>query len=582
MDAVEDIKARLSIEDVIGDYLELKRSGRNFKALSPFTDERTPSFMISPEKQIWHDFSSGKGGNMFSFVMDMEGLDFKGALELLARKAGINLDDYRTGKPGLGTQQKERYYEALEAAASYYQRQLTQQESALRYVRQKRGFSKETLLAFRIGYAPAHGSALFDFLRKKGFTAQELQKTGLVVDRYNKTSDMFRERIMVPLMDPQGRVIGFTARLLRDQPNAPKYINTPQTFLYDKGRHVFAFHLAKEAIRQKKYCILVEGNLDVISAHQAGTAQTVATAGTALTEHQIKSVLHFTDDIRICFDQDSAGQAAIERSIGVASKLGVSLSVLPLPAGKDPDDVIQADQSAWEKLIEQPVYAIDWLLERYHRQLDTKTAQGKRAFTDVVLARLAELQDPVERDHYVRLIAEQLAVSEQALKQKLGSMLSPKQSPKKRSTKPAAPLSETAKQEQSKYQNQLLALALFQPALRKTIISIPSEVIIGDDAQKLLQALAQSSKSAEAMQAEGLLSISEEYVKILQLQFEELYGGLELIDLRDEAKRLRWRLIEQYVTLKKRVILKQLETADEATEATLLAEVNQLNALLKH
>ncbi len=584
MDAVEDIKSRLSIEDVVGDYLELKRSGRNFKALSPFTNEKTPSFMISPEKQIWHDFSSNKGGDMFSFVMEMEGLDFKGALELLARKAGLDISTYRSGNNKGAARLKERMYEALDQAANFYQRYLTKHEQALTYVRKKRGFDKETMLEFRIGYSPDNGTELYSYLRGKKFTDEELQKAGLMVVRYNKPSDMFRGRIMVPLMDPQGRVIGFTARLLRDDPNAPKYINTPQTILYDKGRHVFAFHLAKEAIRKEKVCVMVEGNLDVVSAHQAGTKHVVATAGTALTESHLKTVLHFTDDVRICFDQDAAGQDAIERSIAVASKLGVSLSVLPLPEGKDPDDVIRSNKKDWQAVLKQPVYAIDWLLERYEKQLDITTAQGKRGFTDIVLRRLADIHDPVEREHYITVLARRLEVSPDALRMKLASETAVKKQryhKKPKTDVASATADEKKSRERAKLQDHLLALGLMQPALRKTVVAIPEEVMEGEAAQKLYKILQQHTDGATEILTDGSLKGVTDYVKILQLQFEELYSGRDLVELRDEAKRTKALLTKKYVDYKTSEITAQLGDVDEATEKALLEQVNHLNTLLR-
>lgn len=583
MDAVDDIKSRLSVEDVVAEYVELKRSGSNFKGLSPFTNEKTASFMVSPTKQIWHDFSSGKGGDMFSFVMDMEGVDFKGALELLARKAGVDLEAYRSSAGTSNAKLKERVYEALDVAASFYQRQLMQYDEALRYVRQKRGFDKQIMLDFRLGYSPENGAVLNDYLSKKGFKDEEMQKAGLTTVRYNRQSDMFRGRIMVPLMDPYGRVIGFTARLLKNNTDAPKYINTPQTMLYDKGKHVFAFHQAKEAIRTEKVCVLVEGNLDVVSAHQAGTKHVVATAGTALTEPHLKRVLHFTDDIRICFDQDDAGQQAIERSLGVASKLGVSLSVLPLPEGKDPDDVIRQSPEIWQKILTNPVYAIDWLLDRYQKQLDIKTAKGKRQFTDVVLRRLSEIKDPVEQDHYLGVLARRLDVSTDALRSKLESSVSAVKAPKKRRRNVDQP-GEIDKQqaERKKLRDHLLALGLFQPALRSYIVSTPEQVIENKYPQQLFRLLKQyQDGSSDILRDEVLLEIGE-YVKILELQFEELYKALDLVELRDEAHRLKHRLIERYVAQKKKQLMAALDDAeDEATESTLLAQVNDLNALLR-
>ena len=261
MDAVEEVKNRLSIEDVIGEYVTLKRSGRNFKGLSPFTNEKTPSFVVSPEKQIWKDFSSGKGGSMFDFFMEAEGLDFKAALELLARKSGVDLEQFRPTSKGRG-QGKERLYELLELSAKFYQVQFSKNQMTLEYVIKKRQFTKDTALKWRLGYAPNTGSALLKFAKNNGFSDQEMKLAGLSSINYRgQAQDMFRGRLMIPLQDVAGRVIGFTARTLEDNNSAPKYINTPQTVLYDKSRHVYGLHLAKESIRKSNFAVLVEGNL---------------------------------------------------------------------------------------------------------------------------------------------------------------------------------------------------------------------------------------------------------------------------------------------------------------------------------
>src|SRR5574337_991227 len=244
MDAVAEIKSRLNIEDVVSEYIQLKRAGRNFKGLSPWTNEKTASFIVSPEKQIWHDFSSGKGGDIFSFVMEMEGLDFRGALEQLARKAGVELEQYQTANTHR-KEYKSRALEALALATKFYQKQLTVNQAALKYLLRDRGFSKKTILDWQIGYAPRTGNALTNFLTKQGFDTDETRRAGLTVLSGAHPRDMFRGRIMIPLSDSRGSIIGFTARLLADEPESPKYINTPQTVVYDKSRNVFGLHLAK-------------------------------------------------------------------------------------------------------------------------------------------------------------------------------------------------------------------------------------------------------------------------------------------------------------------------------------------------
>jgi DNA primase len=417
-DAVEDIKQKLSIEEVIGEYVELKRAGRNLKALSPFSNEKTPSFMVSPEKQIWHDFSSGMGGNVFSFVMEMEGVDFRGALEILARKAGIDLANYQSANHS-NSKLKTKLSEALSLSTKYYQQALIKSPEALNYLLKKRGFTKQTILDFKIGYSPNNSFGVVNALKKRGFTDEELKKAGLGTQRYVGFSDMFRGRIMIPLGDPQGNVIGFTARQLKDEPNAPKYINTPQTLLYDKSRHVYGLAEAKQAIRSAGYVVMVEGNLDVVSSHQAGIKQVVATAGTALTEYHLKILSRFTEDIRIAFDQDEAGLRATERAIGLSSKVGIKLGVIDVPDGKDPDELVQKSPELWQKIVTEPIYALEWLRNRYKIMFDISTAPGKKSYLDAMFAVLNQLKDPVEKEHYLNLLANDLEVSQEAMLSRL-------------------------------------------------------------------------------------------------------------------------------------------------------------------
>lgn len=578
MDAVDEVKSRLSIEDVVSEYVQLKRAGRNWKGLSPFGNEKTPSFIVSPEKQIWHDFSSGKGGNVFSFIMEMEGLDFKGALELLARKAGVDLEQYR--RPGQrGGPNKERLYQLLEAAAHFYQVQFSKNQVALEYVFKKRGFRKETALEWRLGYAPNTGDALSKFLLGKKFTPDELKSAGVVAQRYRGTVDMFRGRLMIPLQDPQGRVIGFTARQLDDDPEAPKYINTPATVLYDKSRHVYGLHLAKEAIRKNKYVVLAEGNLDVIASHQAGVRQVVATAGTALTEQHLKALSRFTGDIRLCFDADKAGINATERAIPIASKVKVSLSMIDIPSGKDPDELIRQDPKVWEKVIQKPQYALDWLIARYQKVLDISSAQGKREFSDVLLPVVRALDDAVERDHYLVAIAEMIGVSRSALDQKTATIqtVESREVAKKKKKTPNVPWDRTVI-EDIKAQDHLLAIFLLQPKVRDYVDILTSEMFRRPEAQKLLQFL-KTHPDFDGTHLEALQALGD-YVKIIVLQFEELYQGLELTELRYEAARLQARVVEQFVKNQKQIIAANLSDSDDATTQTLLGEAKQLDTLL--
>ena len=576
--AIDDIKDRLAIEDVLGEYVELKRSGRNFKGLSPFTSEKTPSFMVSPEKQIWHDFSSGKGGNMFSFIMEVEGVDFKGALDLLARKAGIDLSQYRSSSYKDSSKLKERLLEAHEQATKFYQVQFSKHQVALNYIFKDRKFTKDVALQFRIGYAPNNGTALFDYLTKQGFSKEELDKAGLVNTRFKNPSDMFRGRIMIPLMDSFGKVIGFTGRILEDDPKAPKYLNTPQTLLYDKSRHVFGLHLAKESIRKQKHAVIVEGNMDVIASHQAHVAQVVATAGTAMTLSHLKTLGRLTDDLRVAFDQDDAGLRATERTIPLASQANVNLSIITIPDGKDPDDLIKKDPKAWEKTITKNDYALDWLIQRKKSQFDVGQAEGKRRFTDSLMETIRELKDPVEQDHYIQVLSDEIGVSVDALRAKFESKAN---STQKRVKKPVQKDEHIVKEqiELLKIQDHLLSLILLQPALRYHIDEFSSDVLVTDDAVKLHTFIKNNKDfKGDPKEAKELKELAD-YVKILGLQYEELYQGIELLELRNEVARLKLRLIAQYVKTKKAAIAKKLVDANEKEAKKLLEEAKQLDQL---
>ncbi|MDB5183261.1 MAG: primase [Candidatus Saccharibacteria bacterium] len=580
MDAVSEVKARLSIEDVVAEYVQLKRAGRNYKGLSPFGNEKTPSFVVSPEKQIWHDFSSGKGGDMFTFIQEVEGLDFKETLELLARKAGVDMEQFK-GQTKSNSKQKDRLYEVLDLSAKFYQAQLRGSKTALEYLLKTRAFTKETVLKFRLGYSPNTGDALINFLKSKNYTQEEASAAGLITQRYNGWGDMFRGRVMVPLSDAQGRVVGFTARILEDNPDAPKYINTPSTLLYDKGRQAYGLHLAKEAIRKQKFGVVVEGNLDVIASHQAGIENVVAAAGTALTEAHLKDLGRYAPDIRFAFDSDKAGIAATERAIPLAQKVGVNVSIITIPGGKDPDELVRKDPKLWQDAIEHHQYAVDWLIERYKGLLDIESGQGKRQFTDVVLQIIRGLSDKVEQDHYLGELAKSIGVSKEAMAAKLTEQA--KEIRPIRLKKPVASVQTETKEtvERRKSEQRLLSLLLMQPKLRVEAQMIRPQMLTSPEAQELLNFLAEHPDFENATKDIQELQSIADYVKITVLQFEELYRNLEYIELHNEVTRLQERLVDMYVKDQKQRVRKAMETASDTDTRKLLEADKRLNDLLK-
>lgn len=470
-DAKEEIKSRLAIEDVVSQYVELKRAGRSLKGHSPWGVDKTPSFMVSPEKGIWHDFSANKGGDIFTFVMEVEGISFKEALEKLANQAGVDLTKYRGGDPAV-SRRKVRAKEALELATKYYQACLIRNKSVCEYVFYKRNLNRGTVQEFKIGYAPASGKALLTALKKRGFTEAELDSAGLL-NRFH--TDLFKNRMMVPFVDTTGTVIGFTARII-DQ-GEPKYLNTPETILFNKSKFIFGLHQAKESIRRSGYVVIVEGNMDVISSHQAGVKEAVATSGTAMTEQHLKSLSHLTSDIRLAYDGDAAGIKATERAIMMAGDLGLDLTVISDYHGaKDPDELIQKDPALWRSAVESRIPAVDWLLSKYEENLDLSSAPGKRKYSDVALKLLSYVKDEVERASYETKVAKKLGVSVEILREK-GDRLDQKlaaSTHKKYLKKPKT--SATTITPLEKLENSLLALKVFGGVTRTKIpLAVPDD-----------------------------------------------------------------------------------------------------------
>ncbi|MCY4010893.1 MAG: DNA primase [Candidatus Saccharibacteria bacterium] len=435
-DLVSDIKARLTVEEVIGSYITLKRTGSSYKALSPFKEEKTPSLIVTPSKEIWKDFSSGKGGDLFKFVMEYEGVEFRQALEILALKAGLEMSQYQSN-PRVKKRQdlRKMALKILEAATKFYQVQLKSSPLAQAYLK-KRGLKFQVIEDFRLGYAPASWEALLKYFEKLKITPKQGAVTGLIKKRpipawlieknqskeTERFGDFFADRLMIPLSDGNGQVVGFTGRLLKDKTGIAKYINTAQTVLYNKSKHVFGYFQAKDYIRQAGFGIVVEGNLDVVSCHQAGFKQVIACGGTALTVDHLKIIGRLTDDIRLAFDGDEAGISAMERSLISASQAKVNLSIISLPSGYDPDDLVRHNLSLWESLVSKPQPALDWLYDKYKSRLDLSTAEGKKHLTDVMLGVINQLQDEVEQDHYLQKLVKEVGISRTSLDKKLAKI----------------------------------------------------------------------------------------------------------------------------------------------------------------
>lgn len=572
-DAKEEVRARLNIEDVIGEYVQLKRAGRNLKGLSPFTDERTPSFMVSPEKQIWHDFSSGKGGDIFTFVMLVEGMDFRQALEHLARKAGVDLSLFSRGD-GRTAKRRTRAREALKLAANFYQQNLVKNPAALEYAVKKRRLNRQTIGDFIIGYAPDQGDALTKALEKRGFSRRELADAGLV-NRFG--GDLFRGRMMVALSDGSGEVVGFTGRIVRDDPRAPKYLNTPQTLLFDKSRHIFGLYQAKEAIRKSDAAVIVEGNLDVVSSHQAGVKNVVATAGTAMTLQHLKALSRLAGRIRVAFDGDRAGVSATERAITLAQGIGVELEVVSLPDGvKDPDELIQQDPALWQAAIERAQPAVDWVIARHAEMEDLATAEGKRRFSTTALRIVRGLKDPVEQEHYLAVISKKTGASITALKAKLAGEKTVNQQLRKTKIDKEKP-----HPVQDETEDMLAGLAASEKTVRRWLAAISGEMLENNNARQLIGYLRENLDIDLSNIPQGLQKI-EQYVKIVQLKSESRYANWEQKSLDEEMARLVRQITIKHRENQKNQLLTQLREAEAAGDEVLSQRLRQnLNQLIK-
>lgn len=574
-EAKEEVRARLNIEDVIGEYVVLKRAGRNFKGLSPFSQEKTPSFVVSPDKQIWHDFSSNRGGDVFGFVMEVEGMDFRQALEHLARKAGVDLSLYQSGGDRQLAAEKQQLLRLHDLATRYFQATLVRNKHAIDYVFGQRRLSKQVVTDFRIGYAPDNGQALVGFLTKKGFSSDQLKRAG-VVNRYG--SDLFRGRMTVSLMAADGQVIGFTGRILNDEPNAPKYLNTPQTILYDKSRHVFGLSQAKEAIRSENFVVLVEGNLDVVSSHQAGVRQVVATAGTAMTEYHLKALKRLTADIRLCFDGDKAGILATERAIGIASQLGIELSIVSLPASaKDPDELILQSVEAWQTAIRQTTPAVDWIIDQYAQREDLTTASGKRRFTSAALVLIAQLSDTVERDHYEAKVATMTGSSRAAIQQKSQQLETETDEGLKRSVKTNPGVLDG----KYNYQDDLLALLAIDVPSRDLLSQFDLTLLAGEERQALARYIAAHTDKVLADAPKELQDIAT-YVKIVLLKADTRYESWSADDRYFETARLIRQVEYEHKTQKKYELTERLRQAEAQSNDAEASELrSELNTLIK-
>lgn len=494
MSLISEVKQRTDIVEVISDYVPLQKAGRNFKALCPFHSEKHPSFFVFPEQQTWHCFGAcSTGGDVFSFIMKKDGIDFSQALHLLAQRAGVPLHPPEMPNKA-EDKKKERLFQINEAAAEYYSHLLlnTKAGEAARAYLTKRKIALETIKEFRLGFSPDDWEILKSFLMSRGFEEGELIEAGLIIEKERGGSyDRFRNRLMFPICDIQARVIGFGARALDE--SLPKYINSPQTATFDKSSILYGIDKAKSSIRQRNLVIIMEGYMDVLTAHQHSWKNTVASMGTSITEKQLASAKRLTKNMALALDADAAGEEATLRSAEVLAQsldkkvtpipiwsglvkyeniIDAEIEVIALPQGKDPDEVISADPALWQNLVDQALPMIDFAFNTVLSKIDINKAKDKSLAVEKLLPLISEIKDPIQQAHHVQKLARLLKLSESVLTTAL----------RKSKPRPGKQFTEITKQPlptlqivSSPVEEYCLALLLQSPELRQQAQELSAE-----------------------------------------------------------------------------------------------------------
>lgn len=415
-DAVEQIKNKLSIEEVVAPYVELHKAGKHLKGRSPFTSEKTPSFYVSPDRGMYYCFSSNQGGDMFTFISAMEGVDFKGALKILAEKAGVELVPEDPKKRTA----REQKYAALETATKFYEAALGGPGgAAARQYLEKRGVTDKTRQLWRIGLAPDEWRAVKDELESRNYSADTIRGVGLIKGEAGKEPyDVFRNRILFPIFDPSSRVIAYSGRTLSQDPDTPKYVNSPETELFNKSETLYGYDKAKNGIRKFDFSLIVEGQFDVVLTHQAGYNNSVAVSGTALTGAHVNLLARLSNRVVLALDADRAGLSAVKRAAELMLSRGMDVKVARLPEGKDPADIIAADAGSFKKIIGASVPVVEHLIDVYKT-----TSRDDRAFKiavrEEVLPLVLRIPSLIDREHFEGIIAERLETTKDGVHQEL-------------------------------------------------------------------------------------------------------------------------------------------------------------------
>lgn len=578
LNELEEIKNKIDIVEYIGKYVPLKQAGRNWKGCCPFHNEKTASFMVSPEKQIFHCFGCGKGGDIFTFTEEIEGIDFPTALREMAEKAGVKLPE----RGGVRKEPTDKLFEINEQACELYEKELWKDanKKIVKYLFD-RGMEEKTIKTFRLGFAPQSGDLVVRELGTLGYTDEDLFKSGIAKERNGKTLDQFFNRITFPIMNAGGRVVGFTARVLDD--TLPKYVNTPETPIYHKSSILYGFDKAKEQIRKQNHVIMVEGQMDAIFSHQAGVKNVVASSGTALTEAHLDLIKRFTKNIKMSFDVDMAGQNATRRAIELAWEREFNIKVISVPEGKDPADLVKSDPKKWVDACRKAKYVVDYIFDSTFEKYNIANILDKKQATKELLVMIKKLPDPVEREHYLNLLATRVGVSVAALEAALAKVKSvlPKES--KATDQPAATV-KTVAQTREEY---TLSMLLVMPKFYEFFFNkLDASDFLDERVRALVEDIQKYISKNDKFDVSAWLKTLDptdaNYVSRLQLMSENEFADATDDVLSEELFYAVTRLKHECIERDKKVLGEKMAVAERSNDQKLMRELlNNLQQIIE-
>lgn len=555
MSTVEEIKSRLGILELIESYIKIEKAGTSFRARCPFHNEKTPSFYISPDRGSYYCFGCGAKGDIFSFVQEFEGLDFVGALKMLADKAGVTI----TYDKSENYSEKDILFKILEKTTTYLEQNLNSNVSVKNYL-QSRGLSEESIKKWRLGYVPDGWRNIFDFLVKSGFSTSDIEKAGLIKknDR-GDYYDRFRDRIMFPIFDPSSRVIGYSGRTMKKDADEAKYLNSPETVLFDKSNILFGYNFAKQSIRKNNFSILVEGQFDVLMSHQAGYSNTVATSGTALSESQVDLLRRLSDRLVIAMDGDGAGFRASQKAWELALQKGIDVKMAYMDSKEDPADVIKDNPERWKDIVKNSIHIIDLIIAKIKSTEYKDSRAIMKAVSEKVLPYLALIPGKLEQSYFIKSISSKFSIAEEVIWQEIDSYDSEVVSEKENET-----VDDPLKSDRFAVLKQIVGIILWQEKSSSPVID--TQVV-----RKKVEGLVGEKNFTKIFQAPNI----DEIV----FQVERLYSTEESISkLMDELlENLRKKVLEYRRQLLKTELKKAEDMGDSEKEKELLQKISDIS-----